>query len=471
MKKIYIIGVLSMFTLMSCSDFLDLKPISQASKVSFYKTEADVVTGLNACYAKLQSTQQYAEYFITLMEVRSDNLEDQNPGGNAGRDYNIDQFTAGSDNAAIRDSWASIYNLIYRCNDVLANLDIVASQENRNRYEGELRFLRALSYFNVVRLWGAAPLILKPITTDDSKHCIRNSVDDIYKAIEEDLLFASGENHLPKTYTIDSEKGRVTSGAALALLGKVYLTEKKYQRAVDVLRQFVDRDGSHAGVYNLVSKISQVFNVENELNIEMMFVVRFSKTIVGEGRNFPYYYKNAQLLDVNLKNSYNLIDERLPLMQSKNVDKDNAPFVKWSDTFDPITGKAGYDFPILRYSDVYLMLAEAANEIAYNPDPREYAFYYLNQVRSRAKASRYTSTILSDQDSFRKAVLEERRLEFPLEMHRWFDLIRTNTAEEALAKKGLTITKNDYLFPIPKTEVDIVNDPIRFPQNPGYGSK
>lgn len=471
MKKKYLLCALSVFILMSCSDFLDLKPISQASTVNFYKTEADILTGVNACYAKLQSTQQYAEYFITMMEVRSDNLEDQNPGGNAGRDYNIDQFTAGADNAAIRDSWTSIYNLIYRCNEVLDKLDVVTSQENRDRYEGELRFLRALSYFNIVRLWGDAPLVLKPITTEESKKCIRNSADEIYKAIEEDLLFASDVKHLPKSYTADKDKGRATSGAALALLGKVYLTEKKYTQSVNVLKQFVDRNGSHNGVYNLVSKVAQVFNVENELNVEMMFVVRFSKTIVDEGRNFPYYYKNAQLLDVNLKNRYELVDERLPLMQSKSVDKDNAPFVKWTDTFDPITGKAGYDFPILRYSDVYLMLAEACNEVAYNPDQREYAFYYLNQVRSRAKASRYTAATLPDQDSFRQAVLEERRLEFPLEMHRWFDLIRTNTAEEALAKKGLIITKNDYLFPIPKSEVDIINNPLTFPQNPGYGSK
>ena len=115
-----------------------------------------------------------------------------------------------------------------------------------------------------------------------------------------------------------------------------------------------------------------------------------------------------------------------------------------------------------------IMCAEAHNEVAYDGTEDGKAMSSLNMVRGRAKAVTYTSTELSDQNSFRKAVLEERRLEFPFELHRWFDLIRTDTAIDAMAKVGFTITKDDYLYPLPKTEVDLINNPLTFPQNPGY---
>ncbi len=114
------------------------------------------------------------------------------------------------------------------------------------------------------------------------------------------------------------------------------------------------------------------------------------------------------------------------------------------------------------------MCAEAHNEVAYENSGTSKALNCLNQVRKRAKAVEYKITDLKDQNTFRKAVLEERRLEFPFELHRWFDLIRTDTAIEAMAKVGFTITKNEYLYPIPKTEVDLVNNPETVPQNPGY---
>ena len=114
------------------------------------------------------------------------------------------------------------------------------------------------------------------------------------------------------------------------------------------------------------------------------------------------------------------------------------------------------------------MCIRDSNEVAYDGTEDSKAMSSLNLVRGRAKAVTYTSTELSDQNSFRKAVLEERRLEFPFELHRWFDLIRTDTAIDAMAKVGFTITKDDYLYPLPKTEVDLINNPLTFPQNPGY---
>lgn len=467
MKNILII-VMSVLCLTSCENFLNLEPISQASAVKSYKTAEDIDNAVMACYAKLQVSDLYGGDLITMLETRSDNIEDQNPGGNAGRDYNIDKFTAGADNAVFRDVWKASYNAILRCNTVLQHIDVVKDQTLKEQYEGEARFIRALMYFNIVRLWGDAPLILKTITTEESYKCIRNKTEDIYGAIETDLKTAAG--YLPKLYD-EKDKGRVTSGAAYALLGKVYLTQKKYKETKELLDWFINVE--YKNTYSLVNPVSKVFSVDNKLNQEMIFVVRYSKSIVGEGRSFPTYYKSAQLLDDNLRKLYAtapVADERRALLESAKVDQDNAPFVKFYDTFDPITEKVGFDQPIIRYADVLLTYVEALNEIEYDPSPRGDAFYYLNLVRTRSKATGYTPAQLPDQDSFRKAVWQERRLEFPLELHRWFDLIRTETAEDALQKVGITITRDDYLYPIPKSEIEIINSP-GFQQNPGYDNK
>lgn len=191
-----------------------------------------------------------------------------------------------------------------------------------------------------------------------------------------------------------------------------------------------------------------------------------AKSVIGEGHGFNDAFKNGSLLDINLKNAYSSNDMRRGLLDTRALDKDNTPVIKFYDTFDPTTKNVGYDYPILRYADVLLMYAEALNEISYSVagDAKK----YLNMVRTRSGADAYTDAELSSQAAFRDAVLQERRLEFPLEMHRWFDLIRTNTAEAAMKKIGITITKNDYLYPIPKTEIDLCPN---FTQNPGYTDK
>lgn len=468
-NKIWISVMMSAVAFASCSDFLDITPESVASTENFYKTESDINNGVIACYAKLQSGDLYGSDLITLCETRSDNLEDQNPGGNAGRDYNIDKFIAGPDNAVFQDVWKASYNEIMRCNTVLKYSGVVKDEAMRAQYEGEVRFIRALMYFNLVRLYGAVPVILTPITSEEAVKCVRNPEAEVYAVIEEDLKFA--KTTLPKSYSNDKYRGRATAAAASALLGKVYLTQKKWSECCAELGAFINTDFKN--VHSLVNPVGKVFSMENKMNPEMIFVVRYEKSIVDEGRSFPTYYKSAQLLDANLRKLYATtpsVDERRALLESNKVDSDNSPFVKFYDTFHPVTQTVGFDQPVLRYADVLLMYVEALNEVGYDPSPRGDAFYYLNLVRTRAKAPSYSPATLKDQESFREAVYLERRLEFPLELHRWFDLIRTGTAEEAMAKVGLKITKDDYLFPIPKSEIEIINNP-GFYQNPGYDKK
>jgi len=461
MKRSVTIIVIACVTFLSCKkSFLTLVPQSQAKAVAFYKTTADLKNAVTAAYAPLQA--MYYGNFVTMMEARGDNVEDLNPGANAGTEYNIDRFLAKADNSDINNAWDSLYSGISRCNTALLHLDVVTDPALKTQFEGELRFLRALHYFNIVRLWGAAPLVLSPVSTDDAKKLARSAVQDVYTAIENDLTLATGL--LPVTYTNTADLGRATKGAAKTLLGKVFLTEAKYSQAVSQLQDLVPANNTYN--YSLLPNIADVFDVNNKMNAEIIFAVRYNKTIPAQGHALNAYF-NQPGLDPKLISAYGSTDTRSALLSTVTLDANDKPVKKYYDTFDPNTKTLGTDFIVLRYADVLLMYAEALNEVGYNPD----AFTYLNQVRSRAGATTFAQSDLPDQSSFRNAILQERRLEMPLELHRWFDLIRTNTAIAALQNSGLTtitIQAYQYLYPIPQTEINLTSNKTGFTQNPGY---
>lgn len=452
--------------LSSCEkSFLTLTPPSQATADDFYKTTADITNAVTGTYSALRSGAMYTGHFLYLMEVRSDNIEDQNPGANAGMNYNIDRFLALADNGVISDAYGALYASIARCNNTLAHLDVVTDVALKGQYEGELRFLRALHYFQIVRLWGDAPLILEPITTEESKSIGRSAVAEVYAAIEADLTAAAGL--LPPVYTNNADIGRATAGAAKALLAKVYLTERKYADAVNILKELVPPQ-TNPYHYRLLANVADVFDVNHKMNEEIIFAIRYDKTIIDQGHG-PFY--GNPVLDPQLRNAYESEDTRRDLLNTAQLNATTFQIKKYYDTFDPTTQRLGNDFIILRYADVLLMYAEALNEMAYSADVNSEQFRYLNSVRQRAHATPFTLAQLNDQDSFRMAVLQERRLELPLELHRWFDLVRTETAVDALQHSGLTpitIQPYQYLYPVPQGQIEVMHNPSIFPQNPGY---
>lgn len=488
----YIMAILPvLFLLAGCSDFLDEKPNGNTGTTgSFYKNTSDIEYALTAAYAGLQASGYYSNNLVLLTDVRSDDLSTySNAGANAGREHSVKVFTAQSDNQIFRNVWTKVYETIYRCNNVIKYADVVSDEKLRLRYEAEARFLRALGYFNIVRLWGAAPLILEPLSTAEVARCSRNSISEIYAAIEADLLYASDVNNLPKSFS-GTGRGRATSLAAKGLLGKVYIQQKKWNEAKTVLAELIDTD--NAGTHDLLPDIADVFATApphgspaadfrnytgwnpQKFNREILFAVLFNKDISGEGRNALSYYANQADINGELKSSsprciYAAADRRSDLMLSiRGTNSDNALLVKYADVISS-TSQYGYSTPVLRWADVLLMYAEALNETGYDPSPSSPALLALNEVRTRSYPDgAYSQTELSGQEAFRAAVLLERRLEFPMEMQRWFDLIRTGKAIEAIAAIGYTISEKDLIFPVPASEVNLRNDREKFPQNPGY---
>lgn len=439
---------------MSCSDdFVNLSPQNSLNSEDFYKTKDDFNAAVIAAYAKLQGQ---VNLYFELVEWRSDNLDLAAPTAGTQDRFNVNKFQETTDNGILKTAWENYYNGIFRANVIIekiggANFDDI----EKKQYEAEARFIRALTYFNVVRIWGDAPIVLKTITVAESLKLGRSKVEEVYQTIETDLKFAT--ENLPPSQVL----GRATSGAAKSLLGKVYLTQKKYPEAISVLNEVV-------GKYSLLPSIASVFNVGNKANNEIIFSIRFNKEIESEGHGSWFSVSDISISPFTSKlvNAYAINDQRKAMIDYVSSGNQLIPG-KFFDTESIATRSFGNDYILLRYSDVLLMLAEALNEQSYQTTGA--AFNYLNEVRKRASLETFTSVNLPNQESFRTAVLNERFLEFPLESHRWFDLIRTNTAKSEI-KSGIGISIQDYqlLFPVPQSEIEKINNISIFYQNEGY---
>lgn len=446
----------------SCGDsFFDLEPASSVTIDKVYKTASDYNVAVIGCYAKLQSQ---VNFYTECCEYRSDNLSLGAPTAGTQDRYDIDHFTEKPSNGILSSYWANFNNNVYRCNLLLDQIDGANFAEDlKKQYKGEAMFIRALNYFNMYRIWGGVPATKHVVSAAEALKVARYSDEQMFDLIAGDLKEIVDNNYLPETYS-SADMGRATSGAAKALLGKVYLTFHKWTEAKDILSQLI-------GKYQLVSPIAQVFNVDNKNNNEIIFAVHFNKEIEGEGHSYWYNLTNASD-DTNqtssLLNTFPTGDARKDLITYVQVEKNVRLMNKFYDTKSPTFKTVGNDQILLRYADVLLMYAEALNEIQYDASEGSLALKYLNAVRQRAGISNLTVKQLPTQEKFRKGILVERQREFPYEGQRWFDLVRMGFAKSVMAENGVEIKDYQLLFPIPQQEIEKVGDKSILWQNPGY---
>ena len=170
MKKI-IISIFTAIALSGCNDFIDLKPVDFPTEETFYTDVKGLEGAIIGIYDELQSSDQYGSKFMTLMEVRGDNVKDDNSGASGGITYQIEVFTETPANSNLSGAWLSLYKTIYRCNLVLQNMEKVQmAEEQRTQIAGQASFVRALCYFNLVRLWGEVPIITKTQTVAEARN-------------------------------------------------------------------------------------------------------------------------------------------------------------------------------------------------------------------------------------------------------------------------------------------------------------
>ncbi|WP_046243313.1 RagB/SusD family nutrient uptake outer membrane protein [Hymenobacter terrenus] len=501
-KKLYLAFALTLgLGLNSCKSFLDETPESDQAVVNFYQTQPDFYNAITGGYAALKLEGVYANgsgSMMTLMELASDNTAPTGIRSNTTSLYEIEEFTFPKINQAIQFAWVDHYRGIGRVNEIIARLPGALSgatfpQDVKNRFDAEARFLRALYYFNLVRLFGDLQLITEPVAGPFATANVgRSPKEQIYDLIISDLNIAA--NGLPATIPA-SEAGRASRWAALALLGKVYLTLGKFADALPILKDVNDKSGR-----SLMKSYADIFSPTTSYaaNTEYIFAVQYKSGLLPQGSNTvgnqgavgqtqgSDMWSNwaplgaGSLLGrnggngggfntptVDLINAYEAGDARknaslLTTFMSGPTVVNSAYCVKFRQQ-GAVSGDADSDFPVLRFGDVVLMYAEALNEQGQIPE----AVIQLNRIRTRAGLpSKFVAPAApATQDALRTAIEQERRVELAFENHRWPDLIRTNKYVPVMQARGIPVKDYHRYYPIPQRETDLNSN---LGQNPGY---
>ncbi|MCD0480689.1 RagB/SusD family nutrient uptake outer membrane protein [Chryseobacterium sp. LC2016-29] len=467
MKKL-IITLFSLSFLVSCSsDLLDVNPEAQKVSSQFYTNSAEIEQGITSVYGSLQYTGQYQLGMPALGELPSDNTYDEVPANDAFTYGELDFFTIQPNNTLIASTWKDNYIGIQQANIILTRIDKIPDMTDalKSTRMGEMKFLRALMYFNLVRTFGDVPLVLKETTNvNDYFGQPRTPVAEVYAAIETDLKDAI--NLLPNT---TAQKGRVTKGAALGILGKVLLTEKKYAESLTYLSQ-IEGLG-----YQLLTDVSKIFDVANENNAEIIFDVQFASGLNGNSEGSTAFQMFSPSGSVSGAKGHNLPTKEVYNLYSTGDTRRSAyigltssgiPFSKKLVKTSNTIADGGSNFVVLRLADVFLMMAECFAEQNNTVNSN----LYLNKIKTRAGIA---TVNLSTKDLLLNEIDRERRLEFVGEGHRWFDLIRTGKAISVMTthftnNQGYStaqIKAHHLLMPVPQGQIN--TDPA-LKQNPGY---
>ncbi|KFF18497.1 RagB/SusD family nutrient uptake outer membrane protein [Flavobacterium hydatis] len=490
MKKIIITLLLSVGLFISCTE-LEVTPTSFVTEDNYFKTQDDAVASVNAVYASLsldpgeQSLFGRNLYFLTDMatDYAAAGVSATNPQVRA-----LSSLTHDATSDRVQVAWRQIYSGINRANVSIDNIPKVSGSEVvKTRLINEAKFIRALLYFQAVRLWGGVPIVLhEPKSIDlESLKANRATVDQVYAQIITDLKDAEG---LPTTYPAN-DAGRVTSGAAKAILAKVYLTRKDWPNAILKTKEVIN--GGYG--YALFENFADVFNKTKKNGKEHIFSVQFEPNQAGNGSSGSTFQgtsftgftatEPADIIsDVALfYDTYTAGDTRRDVSYAKQLLNPATGtlytfpkpiFKKYLDLTNLATpGNVAINFPIIRYADILLSLAEATNE---QSGPTTEAYEALNQVRRRAYGKPINTpdpTIdLSGLTpvTFRAAIQEERKKEFVQEGQRWYDLVRWGTLVTEVKKvvAKASVSERNNLYPIPQSERNI--NPVGLPQNPGY---
>ena len=514
MKYKYLVVLLLSSTIFSCTKIIDVKPQSNLSVLTYYSNLAEMNAALAGCYNGMQAPL-ITEWEFT--ELRSDNAKQGNPGTSSASNSllnDLDMFVPAPGNTDIEKYWFATYNNIRNCNTLLEKLGVIydpatatftynpisagISDADVKQVAGQAMMIRAYHYFNLVRLFGGVFLVNKTLTLAESKSLQRSTVAEMYKFIEADLRTAT-TSIKSQTYgqQAATDRGRVTVWAAKSMLAKVLLTQNKKSEAIPILQDVIANSG-----HNVLASYSSVFSISNEMNSEIVFAVRFKAGSLGLGSPFGNDFgplNSANNVISGSGDGFNTPTTEIDTLTNGDLRKPTIIGVYTSGTLvriyvkkylNPVITKddGESDWPVIRFPDVQMMLAEAQGYSQASLD-------LINAVRPRAGEPLLTLTTVPNVAAFEKALSRERRLEFAFENQRWFDIVRFGTtlttlnaidimkahfAYEYLAhyftypapratipELQANVTPDRLLLPIPQKEID-TNTQMVIPQNPGY---
>ncbi|MCP9768309.1 RagB/SusD family nutrient uptake outer membrane protein [Lacihabitans sp. LS3-19] len=508
MKTKTILSILAgVLVLNSCSsDFLNVPLQGQPTAETDPNLAQNLVIGV---YNSLLNGQSFGAEgdahgiaFVTATNIISDDADKGSTASDqAGTVGVIDNFTVTPTNLFVQSLWAGHYNGIAKANNALVIIEkSTLSESEKARLTGEVKFIRGYYYFNLVRWFGGVPKILRvPANAEDANNDpvfqTRASVDDIYKVIVEDMQYAV--DNLPLRG--NTQAGRISKGTAQAMLAKVYLYLKTWDQAYKLSAEVIN-----SGQYQLLDNYSNIWRQAGDNSKEAIFEIQtgvFNNSdyginsyamfqgprVGGKGgwRDLGWGFNNPS---TTLSNAYETGDKRkaatiifidnsgkhvgttlfdgfrIPSADSvENLRYNYKAYHSEDPNVENYLGnrdRKQKNVHLLRYAEVLLINAEAANELGKTGD----ALIQLNNIRSRAGLS---DSAISGTNELREAIWKERHLELAMEHDRWFDLVRTKKVAEVMKASGKPfVTGKHELLPIPSLQIALSNNQLT--QNPNY---
>jgi len=457
--------------MVGCDDFIDVDPRKELAEEDS-PANLEPVAFVNGIYG-MMTEWDYAFSYLGITEILSDNADKgSSPGDPGGDKGQLDLLAHTASSGSFDAMWKNWYKTIGRATYSIQYTENygLTDETYKNRLIGEAKFLRAYHYFFLVRGWGDVPL--QHINLIE-----RVPKAQVYDFIKQDLLDAI--QVLPeKSEYAQADLGRATKGAAKALLAKVFLYQKDWANALRYSNEVLT-----SGEYGLEPDYAKIWRAETENGRESIFEVQARGESIAHGVNqysetqgargpsgwgWGFNTPTENLLAAfnaegdNIRRDATIIFRGETLYDNRIVSEavENAMYnEKAYSSANLGAGDGDKNIRVLRLAEIYLIKAEAANEL----NDQETAREALNEVRDRVNLGFVTIT---DQALLRKAIWKERRLELAFEHDRWFDLVRTGEVQQAMFADGKTFVVNRHeLFPIPSTQ--LIATPSMVP-NPGY---
>jgi len=487
--------LLALITFAGCEDFLTVLPNSSYSEAGGYKVQSDFVQAIAGVYAAHQSMyQSNVNGTLYLWFMRTDETNVITPQAATGYLGGIERFIDDANNSTHAGNYSSYYRIINRCNVILDKIDgATFTDENIKKYiKGEALAFRAYSYWMLGWEFGGVPIIKKVTSVEETKTIKRSTQQETFTAAAED--FTNAIALLPSVKWTGSNAGRITKYAAMGIQARMYMFQKDYAKAKPLLEGIIS-----SGLFSMETDYKNCFSESKENGAERLWEVQFMGGQLGEGQQFTTGLMPDGVLNINQPfNGFSSVPmasaEMASAYETGDLRKDISIVtnIKWNGIVDTknyfirkfhyadvntpkVANDWGVNLPVLRFTDVKLMYAEVLNETAYSATGE--AMTILNAVRTRAGLVALTAAQLSDQAAFRKAIIQERRVEFAFEGLRWMDLIRWGIAMDVINAKlsnplqdggTFRMKAHQVLFPVPFDELNRYLDDKVFWQNPGY---